>query len=166
MFSRRRFVYLAVALSGCSPNPSYTPAEQADVQAPGPQGIEGQLFKAVNVVRRREGVPELRWLSSAAAAAESHSRAMAQRGFFSHTDPQRGDLAARIKKAGVQWSLIAENLFQQRGCPDAVRCAVEGWLESAGHRRNLLNAKYTHTGIGVSSDERKTLYYTQIFVTP
>jgi uncharacterized protein YkwD len=90
---------------------------------------------------------------------------MAQRDFFSHTDPERGDLAARMRTAGVRWRLLAENLFEQRGCADAVQCAVDGWLNSPGHKRNLLDAHYTDTGIGIASNKRGTVYYTQIFLT-
>ena len=70
-----------------------------------------------------------------------------------------------MKEAGVGWRFVAENLFEQRGCADAVQCAVDGWLNSPGHKRNLLNTKYTDTGIGIAN-KRGTVYYTQIFLTP
>ena len=165
MCSRRRFILSAVCVGACSPHPGGSSPEQSKIRK-GSKPLERQIFDAVNAVRVREGVPELRWHSGAAAAAESHSRAMAQRGFFSHTDPKRGDLSDRMKEAGVRWSLVAENLFEQRGCADAVQCAVKGWLDSAGHRKNMLNARYTDTGTGISSDKRGTIYYTQIFLTP
>jgi uncharacterized protein YkwD len=77
VFSRRRLVLLAVFLSGCSPTRRRIPPEQAEALEAGVKDIEGQLFEAVNAVRVREGVPELRWHSGAAAEAKSHSRAMA-----------------------------------------------------------------------------------------
>jgi uncharacterized protein YkwD len=164
VYSRRWFTLFAVALSGCWRPPDRSRPEKAEVRDSSPEGIERQLLDAVNRVRVREGVPELQWHPGVAGAAEAHSRAMAERGFFSHTDPEKGDLAARMKQAGVRWSSVAENLFQQRGCPDGVQCAVQGWLESPGHRKNLLSPEYTGTGIGIISDERGTVYYTQIFM--
>jgi uncharacterized protein YkwD len=124
------------------------------------------VFEAVNEVRKKRQLQPLVWHSGAAEAARSHSRAMAERGFFSHIDPRSGDPAARLNKAGVRWRAIAENLFQQRGCPDSVQCAIDGWLNSPDHRRNLLNPGYTHTGVGITTNERGTSYYTQIFLIP
>lgn len=166
MISRRRFVFCALALSGCTQNPSRSAPPEREASRMAPNGMERQVFEAVNAERKKQRSPELQWHAGAAAAAQSHSRVMAERRFFSHTDPERGDLKTRLKNAHVGWTAIAENLFQQRGCRDPVRCAVDGWLQSAGHRRNMLNPSYTHTGIGISRDTRGTLYYTQVFLVP
>ncbi len=166
MFSRRRLILSTVFLGGCSPYQGRSSPEQDKARQVNGSQLERRLFEAVNAVRVREGAPKLQWHAGAAAAAESHSRAMAQRDFFSHIDPKRGDLPARMKEAGVHWRLVAENLFEQRGCADAVQCAVDGWFNSPGHKRNLLNAEYTDTGIGIASNKRGTVYYTQIFLTP
>lgn len=128
--------------------------------------MERQLFDAVNRTRARERVLKLVWHPAAAAVAQTHSRAMAERGFFDHEDPQRGDLAERLNKAGVAWTSIAENTFQEQGHSDPVGRAVEVWLKSPGHRQNLLNRSYTDTGIGFASDRRGTVYFTQIFLVP
>jgi uncharacterized protein YkwD len=151
-----------LALAACTPRTA--PPRQQRIDPPA--GIEARLFDAINAERRRNGVSELQWHDGAARAAEAHSRSMAERRFFSHTDPERGDLRERLKEAGIAWRAIAENLYQQRGCPDAIRCAVEGWLNSPGHRQNLLNPQYTHSGIGISPDSRGAMYYTQIFLVP
>jgi uncharacterized protein YkwD len=166
MLSRGQFAVFALALAACtSPSQRGRPAgtEQPSI-ALDPR--EEQLFKAVNAVRQQHRLPELQWNPAVAALARSHSDAMARNGFFSHIDPRTGPLDARMKTARVQWSSIAENLFRQRGCPDAVHCAVQGWTKSAQHRRNMLNPSYTHTGIGITSDDDGTLYYTQIFLAP
>jgi uncharacterized protein YkwD len=166
MLSRRNFITAAAALCGCTtPARRETPAQAEQPQRKADES-ERQLFDAVNAVREKRGIGKLQWHEGAAVAAQSHSRAMAERGFFSHTDPERGDLAMRMRANGVTWNSVAENLFQQRGCPDAVQCAVDGWMQSSGHRQNLLNAIYTHTGIGISSNQDGTVYYTQIFLAP
>lgn len=164
MFSRRLFSFSLVAVA-CSP-PVRRSRPKGETQAAIKSGMERQLFDAVNSARVRERIPELIWHSGAALAAHAHSRAMAERGFFDHTDPQQGDLAERLNKAGIGWTSIAENLFHEQGHADPAGRAVQVWLKSAGHRRNLLNRTYTHTGIGAASDGGGTIYFTQIFLIP
>jgi uncharacterized protein YkwD len=128
--------------------------------------IDRQVFRAVNRERKTRAIPELEWHERAAKAAHVHSKRMAERNFFSHIDPRRGDLADRLKAEGISWTAIAENLFQQQGYKDPVERAVAGWLKSEGHKRNLLNPAYTHTGIGVATRSDGTTFYTQIFLRP
>ena len=165
---RRRFftLLLMFSLTDCKSRARRDRAIEAVQSKPERTTAAEQLFRDINTVRQQHRAPGLTWHAGAAELAQSHSDSMARRGFFSHTDPQRGDLAARAKEARLRWSAIAENLFQQRGCPDLVRCAVEGWLNSAGHRRNMLNPEYTHTGIGISRDKGGVVYYTQILLAP
>ncbi len=128
--------------------------------------IDRQIFHAVNQERKTRGVAELQWHEGAASAANVHSKRMAERNFFSHVDPRRGDLADRLKAEGISWTSIAENLFQQQGYSDPVQRAVTGWLNSEGHKRNMLSAVYTHTGIGVATRSDGTIFYTQILLRP
>jgi uncharacterized protein YkwD len=131
-----------------------------------PQRVERQLFDALNDVRSRHGLQPLAWRDEAADVARSHSRAMYDRGFFAHVDPKRGDLTERLKQAGIEWGAIAENIYMQQGHEDPIRRAVKGWMNSPGHRRNILSDRYTQTGIGVFTSPNGTDYYTQVFLSP
>jgi uncharacterized protein YkwD len=124
--------------------------------------LERRIFDAVNRERRTHGIKELAWDQRIAQAARRHSTNMTRGHFFSHRDPRNGDTGTRLKAAGIPWISCAENLYQDTGSPDPVRSAIQSWLSSAGHRRNLLDQRYTRTGIGVSLSNGHTI--TQIFV--
>jgi uncharacterized protein YkwD len=125
-----------------------------------------RAFESVNATRRSAGVPELEWDEKAAAAAQAHSRAMATRFFFSHDDPVTGQVGDRLRAVGARWQTVGENIFELRGHHDPVKTAVNGWLSSAGHRANILDRRFTRTGIGVAGQADGTLYFTQVFFAP
>ena len=127
--------------------------------------LEKKLFEAVNQRRKQAGMAPLAWSGSLATEARRHSFAMMEGGFFAHRDPVRGDLERRINEseAKMLWRRIAENLHQQRGATDPISAAVEGWMKSAGHRKNILDASYTTSGIGIAIAGDGTYYATQIF---
>lgn len=136
-------------------------ASAQDVRA-----LERRTFEAINRERRRREVPELAWNEALAKLARSHSARMAEKGFFSHQDPERGYLEDRLNKAGIAWVWCAENLSQVLGYDDPVAEGVEGWLKSPGHRRNLLDRGVTQTGVGVAIRGDGAYFFTQIFLFP
>ena len=161
---RRRFFLVLPLLAACSQaqpvrrrHRAYSNKELAVV--------ERKLFDAVNQRRKEKRVVPLVWSDVLASEARRHSLAMLEGGFFSHRDPVRGDLERRINEseAKILWRRIAENLYQQRGARDPVSAAVEGWMKSAGHRKNMLDASVTDSGIGIAVAEDGTHYATQIF---
>ena len=83
--------------------------------------------------------------------------------FFAHRDPQFGDVAQRLTRAGIPWTACAENVHEQQGYANPAEVAVRGWMGSAGHRKNLLDPRYTLTGIGVAAGPGGRYYFTQIF---
>lgn len=125
---------------------------------------EQRLFDAVNQERGRHGRPPLEWNPRLAEIARQHSVAMAARGFFSHTDPQRGDLGRRLARAGMEYTTCAENIYRLSGSGDAVRRAVAGWLASPGHRDAMLDPSFRDTGLGVASGSRNGCWIAQIFL--
>jgi uncharacterized protein YkwD len=125
--------------------------------------LEQRAFEAVNQQRRLHGVPELVWSEEIANAARAHSYNMITRRFFSHNDPVYGDLANRLRMAGINFGACGENIFQAKGYEDAVLTAIHGWMRSRGHRRNILNPAFTHTGIGIAVSPDGAHYFTQIF---
>ena len=108
------------------------------------------------------------------AIARAHSEDMARRNFFSHVNPDGDDPTARGKRAGYECHKefgrliregLAENLFEAslpRRQDEIVRASVRGWMNSPGHRRNILEKGYDRTGVGVAASGDR-IYITQLF---
>lgn len=125
-----------------------------------------RAFHAINAQRVQAGLQPLQWDERLAAAARDHAFNMAGRGFFAHEDPELGGTGRRLKARGYEWSVCAENIFNEQGYPDPVERAVEGWMSSLPHRRNIMNPALTHSGIGVASTGDDRFYFVQIFALP
>lgn len=129
--------------------------------------LEMSIFKEINQQRRNHGLRDLIWREDVARVARLHSNNMGARAFFSHEDPVEGDLKQRMLTLGVNgWTLCGENIFKEKGAYDPVRQAVLGWMNSPGHRKNILNPAFTHTGIGAAFGRDHFLYFTQDFMLP
>jgi uncharacterized protein YkwD len=128
--------------------------------------LERRIFQAVNAERRERGLTELRWSEPLAAEARRHSRRMAAQRFTSHDDPERGDMTERLAAEGIPWRDCAENIFSERGYEEPGAEAMKRWMASPGHRRNILNPRFTHTGVGAALRTDGTLLVTQEFIRP
>ncbi len=93
------------------------------------------------------------------AAALGHSRDMAAKNYFSHTSQDGRSFSDRITAAGFKWHAVAENIALGQRTPAEV---VKSWLNSPGHRANIMNCTYTRIGVGVA-EGAKGLYWTQDF---
>lgn len=122
------------------------------------QGLAWQILDITNVIRKRHNLEMLEWDDDTSVVALGHSEDMKINDYFSHTSPTAGELKDRLKKQGILFQLAGENIAAKY--VDAI-AVVEGWLNSEGHRVNLLHEDFTHLGVGVY--ER---YYTQNFITP
>jgi uncharacterized protein YkwD len=114
------------------------------------QGFETQVLAAVNDLRRAQGVVPLRLSPALAVAASRHSLSMAEHGFFEHTSLDGSPCSKRVKatyrKNGRFWR-VGENLAW--GSPGlSARQALELWLASARHRKNLLSPAWREIGLG------------------
>ncbi|RMI30185.1 CAP domain-containing protein [Nocardia stercoris] len=87
---------------------------------------------------------------------------MRDQGFFSHTDPDGTDPGDRIAAAGYTWQAYGENIAQGQADANAV---VTAWMNSPGHRANILNCGFTQIGIGIA-DGSGGPWWTQDFGTP
>ena len=127
------------------------------------QSVEQRIFQAINQVRQENKLPPLKWNTKIAGVARSHSTRMATKRFFSHEDPKFGGPDNRLSTAGIAWRRCGENIFEEYGERDPVQSAVRGWMQSSGHRRNILTREFTHTGIGVSIGRDGGYTITQMF---
>lgn len=147
------------------PVPTTVPAAPtADVET-----VARELVDEVNRARRANGVARLRRDPRLDRAALEHAQELATRRTLDHTstDPARRTMTMRIEAAGGTWSSAAENLANMSGPASGVAArTVQGWLGSAGHRRNMLGGAYTDTGVGVALDRRGIWYITQLYVLP
>ena len=125
-------------------------------------GPEGAVLAIVNSERAKAGCKALTVDGRLAAAARKHSADMVARHYFSHTTPNGVTMAQRIDREGYRWSTIGENIAA--GQPNATE-VMKAWMNSPGHRANILNCKFQQIGIGVAFDGRRPVW-TQDFGTP
>ncbi|WP_243386691.1 CAP domain-containing protein [Bacillus kexueae] len=116
-----------------------------------------QIFDVSNIIRKRFNQNPLQWNDEVAKVAYEHSKDMEVNRFFAHDSPTTGTVGNRLSNAAVSYQMAGENIAAQY--IDGL-AAVEGWLNSEGHRKVLLEEDFTHLGVGVY---RK--YYTQNFIT-
>lgn len=131
------------------------------------KSYELEILDLTNVFRVSKGLQPLLWNEQAAASARLHSADMAARDFFDHTNPEGKTPGDRMAAQGlIFFKAWGENIAA--GHSNAID-AHYGWVNSAGHRKAMLNAKYTWLGVGVKTaiDQSKYgTYYTQNFFTP
>ncbi|KGX93290.1 hypothetical protein N781_12855 [Pontibacillus halophilus JSM 076056 = DSM 19796] len=132
--------------------PSTVPSEWEGIET----GVEAQIFDISNAMRTRFGLAELEWFEPVSRVAYGHSKDMALDNYFSHVSPEGDGLQERLKRGEVYYVTAGENIAAQY--PDSI-AVVEGWLNSEGHRKAMLNDGYTHLGVGVYQ-----YHYTQNFL--
>ncbi|MCH0570850.1 CAP domain-containing protein [Streptomyces sp. MUM 136J] len=133
---------------GPTPTPTPTRAAQrttVPVTVSPEAAVEAEVLRLVNEERAKVGCSPLAANSSLTALAEAFSEDMAARGFFDHTDPDGATPWDRAAKAGIT-DLGGENIA--RGQADAA-AVMEAWMNSPGHRANILNCDFKTLGVGV-----------------
>lgn len=143
------------------------PPTPAPDPAPAPDEFEltedeQKLLDSTNAERKKAGLPELQANPQLFAAARGHSINMAAQKTMAHTLDDK-TFGTRIKENGYQFSLAAENVAAGQQTPAE---AVEAWMNSPGHRTNLLNKEYGDVGLGVAKADDGRLYWTQVFAKP
>lgn len=127
--------------------------------------LEREVFNLINKQRVAMGLPILKWSDEVAKIARVHSENMAKYRFFSHEDLDGLQVNDRADALGVSnWRSIGENIAYNQGYDHPGEFAVERWLQSPGHKENLLNNRWKETGIGVAVSKDKRYYFTQVFV--
>jgi uncharacterized protein YkwD len=120
--------------------------------------LEQSVFNKINNYRASQGLAKLTSNSAIDNKARIHSKDMANRKVpFGHTG-----FSQRVKAVGIPYSSAGENVAYNQGYSDSVTTAVQGWLKSPGHLANI-RGNFQKTGIGVASNSRGEIYFTQIF---
>ena len=122
------------------------------------QGVEGYILQMTNEARAAQSLPPLAPEPDLAMIARGHSTDMLARGYFDHNNPDRDGPADRVAQHHRRHiGLIGENLWMRKNTggatpADSVLAAdvMAAWMNSPGHRANILRPEYTHLGVGVS----------------
>lgn len=146
----------AVPTAKPTARPAETPVVEVNASA-----NEKEVYELVNKVRAQNGLSQLKWADDLAAVARAHSRDMINRKFFSHNNPDGLSPFDRMKAAGISYRTAAENIAYGQKTPEAV---MNAWMNSSGHRANILNANVKEIGVGAVADSSGTIYWTQEFV--
>lgn len=127
--------------------------------------VERLVFDLVNEKRVANGLEPLKWNDNIANSARKHSSNMAEYRFFSHKGLDSKMVSDRADANGVgKWRSIGENIAFNRGYQDPVTLTVQLWLDSPGHRRNMLSPDWKESAIGVAVTEDGAYYFTQVFL--
>lgn len=127
--------------------------------------VERATFDLMNAERTAKGLPLLKWNDQIADLARLHSLNMAEHKFFSHRGVDGTMVDDRADMLGIGgWRAIGENIAYMRGYDNPDQMAVEKWLNSTSHRRNMLSPTWRESAIGVAVTPDGTYYFTQVFI--
>ena len=119
-----------------------------------------QVLALTNAERAKNGLNPLEWNDSLAELGEAHCEDMVNRNFFAHNNPDGETPFDRMKKAGISYRAAGENIAAGQYSPEA---AVKAWMESPGHRQNILNSEFQYLGVGVVKGGAYGIYWAQEF---
>ncbi|OYO16909.1 hypothetical protein BI335_09110 [Enemella evansiae] len=156
--SRKSLVSAAIASAVLGVASMSAPVASAAVQEMNPQ--EQEVLRLVNVERAKAGCGPVTENPALASSARAHSTDMAQNNYFSHTSQDGRSPFDRMRDAGYTGNRMAENIAAGQPTPVAV---MESWMNSAGHRANILNCAYTDLGVGYATGGQYGTYWTQNF---
>ncbi len=121
-------------------------------------GFEAEVIRLVNDIRRENGLQPLTANWELSRVARYKSQDMLDNRYFAHNSPIYGSPGQMVKAFGLSYRAVGENIAKGYSTPQAV---VTGWMNSSGHRANILNASYKQIGVGYVSSGN---YWTQMFV--
>ena len=117
-----------------------------------------QAIELTNAERRKNGLPDLKSDTKLSGVAQKKSEDMRQNNYFSHTSPTYGSPFDMMRDFGVTYKTAGENIAQGQQTPQQV---VQAWMNSEGHRKNILSKDFTHIGIGYDQNGH---HWTQMFI--
>jgi len=157
-----------LGMSGCQLYlPSSVPSMKASASVPVEQ-LQAGVLAEVNRMRVKHGAAALAEDPAMTRVAQQYSAELARRGELEHTSktPGRETVGQRMKEGKVAFSIAGENLVKVRASAEAVPDkSVELWRASTGHNRNMLDARYRRTGVGVTLGPDNFWYIVQVFAS-
>ena len=127
--------------------------------------FENELLKLTNLERQKVGLPPLKLSSQLTRAAQSHAGDMARNNYFSHTGLNGSSMVDRAKGTGYKYSALGENIAAGKATPEGT---IRQWMNSSGHRDNILNPRFTEIGFGYANAPNSPYrhYWVQVFGKP
>ncbi|WP_033827043.1 SafA/ExsA family spore coat assembly protein [Bacillus andreraoultii] len=145
-------------------NPSMIyPNQKLTIPAISEKNFEAQVVKLVNQERAKAGLKPMTHNWELSRVARYKSMDMRDRGYFSHTSPTYGSPFTMMNNFGIRSSAAGENIAEGQSTPQAV---VTSWMNSPGHRANILSTNYTQIGVGYAAGGSGRHYWTQMFIRP
>lgn len=122
---------------------------------------EDEVIRLVNVERTKRGLKPLvkNWQLSRVARIKSED--MRDKNYFSHTSPTYGSPFDMMKKFGFKYFAAGENIAKGQRTPKEV---MNSWMNSTGHRNNILNPNFNEIGVGFAKGSNNMTYWTQMFI--
>ncbi|MCM0650484.1 SafA/ExsA family spore coat assembly protein [Clostridium swellfunianum] len=124
------------------------------------KALENEVIRLVNIERSKHGLAPLKANWELSRVARIKSQDMKNKGYFSHYSPTYGSPFDMMKKFGFSFYSAGENIAMGQRTPQEVMTA---WMNSPGHRANILKADFKEIGVGLARDG--SLYWTQMFMT-
>jgi uncharacterized protein YkwD len=147
------------------PQADHFSRETADLRERGQ--VRGEMLASVNAARKQARLRPLKSNALLDKAAQRHAEDMLARGYFAHRSPSGTTVRERATAAGYGWSSIGENIAYGQTSVDEV---MQTWLESPGHRKNILTPSFTELGtglaLGLGPDGKYQVYWVQNFGAP
>jgi len=134
-----------------------------ETPAPNSGTYEQQIFYLVNRERAEAGLPAFKMNTRLSGVAENKAEDLRDKHYFSHQSPTYGSPFDMMKQFGISYQSAGENLAKGHKSPEAV---MNAWMNSAGHRANILNPDFTEIGIGYVTDSNGVTYWVQMFISP
>jgi len=172
-YRRYAAVFLAALLFGLAPA-TYLfsrPLPQVANSLDRTRQLESQMWGLINRDRADQSYSDetmgraraLQWDERLAAVARAHSEEMARAGFFSHEGSDGSSPARRVSMAGIKWLSTGENIANCHGVGEAESMFMNEPKFQQNHRWNILNANYTHVGVGIARAPDGSIFITQDF---
>ncbi|MEE3952858.1 CAP domain-containing protein [Peribacillus frigoritolerans] len=120
--------------------------------------FEQEVVKLTNAEREKQGLAALKIDTELSKVARIKSQDMKDKNYFDHNSPTYGSPFDMMKQFGISYKTAGENIAQGQQTPEEV---VQAWMNSQGHRENIMNSSFTHIGVGYVESGN---YWTQQFI--
>jgi uncharacterized protein YkwD len=123
--------------------------------------VRAEMLAEINTLRRKAGVPPLQMSPALQRAAQAHAQDMIARGYYGHKSPSGTTVRERSREAGYEWRTIGENIAEGQ---TSEREVMTSWMNSKGHRENILNPHFRDLGIGLALGKSRGGEYRVVWV--
>lgn len=134
------------------------PGQTINIASNAEASQEQEVIQLVNQERAKEGLPALKYDWELARVAKYKSRDMKDQNYFSHNSPVYGSPFTMMRNFGINYRSAGENIARGQRSASQV---VNAWMNSSGHRANIMSSDFTHIGVGYVESGN---YWTQMFI--